>query len=75
MSRLDDLEDPILIDCPGTGGDGNLSDGWAANCQFCNKRLTVVDSGTIPAHQTPDIIAMIARGDFTPTSKLNRSRS
>lgn len=73
MSPRDDLEDPILIDCPGTGGDGNLSDGWSAHCQYCHG-LFIVSGGFIPAHQTPDIIAMIGRGDFTPTSKFNRSR-
>ena len=54
---------PIYMDCPGRGGNGNLSDGESAQCQFCNERLPLNENG-IPQHFTPDVLAMIKRGDF-----------
>jgi hypothetical protein len=75
MSISPDLEDPIVMDCPGSGCPGNLSNGWSGLCQYCNDRLALTDTGLIPAHQTADIIAMIGRGDFGPRSAKNRSRS
>jgi hypothetical protein len=54
---------PVLMDCPGEGGNGNLACDGYAQCQYCNDRLALLD-GVIPPHPTHDILAMIERGDF-----------
>jgi len=48
--------EPLFISCEGSGA---VSPGWCPMCAMPVERLSI-----IPDHQRPDLLAMLARGDF-----------
>lgn len=58
--------DPILVHCPGSGGEPHFTD----RCPYCGDVVEVAD-GVVVDHSYDDVIARWRRGDFGRESWLN----
>lgn len=62
------MTEPILVPCEGSGGPTHLSSKITGRlegtCAMCGQRVELNNGDAAPDHDRPDILAMLARGDY-----------
>lgn len=59
---------PIMVPCEGSGGPTHLTSKITGRlegtCSMCGQRVELNNGDAAPVHDRPDILAMLARGDY-----------